>query len=127
MRDDKSVQLFVGDAAVLSSLRFSLGLDGFTLTEGAYPRAARCLVIDQRYRGDGLAFLRNLRQVGITAPAVLLATNPTRRQHKGAVASGAVVIEKPLLDDELTQVLRAILGASPAPAQTAELKRLADS
>lgn len=127
MHDDKSVQLFVGDPAVLSSLRFSLGLDGFTLTESASPLAGRCLVIDQRYRGDGLAFLRNLRQAGITAPAVLLATNPTQRQHKRAVASGAVVIEKPLFGDELTQVLHAILGASPAPAQTAELNRLADS
>lgn len=108
--------LFVSDRAVLSSLQFALMLDGFTLesdaTEGLC--AARCLVIDHRYRGDGLAFLDELRAAGIAVPAILMATNPTQRLHHRAVASGARVVEKPLLGDELNQALQAILDHNEA-------------
>ena len=113
MYGNRPILLFVNDRAVLSSLQFSLGLDGFILVddaEGVDPSAAHCLVIDQRYRGGGLAFLDELRAAGVVAPAILLVTNPTRRQHEQAAASAAVVIEKPLLGDELTQALRAILN-----------------
>ena len=113
---DRPVLLFIGDRAVLSSLQFSLMLDGFVLengaAEGASPFAAPCLVIDQRYRGDGLAFLSELRACGATAPAILLATNPTRRLHERARAAGANVIEKPLLGDELTLALQTILDST---------------
>ncbi|HLV06836.1 MAG TPA: histidine kinase [Croceibacterium sp.] len=125
------IALFVSDAAFLSSLQFSLALDGFILAEGCVDGsfAGECLVIDQRYRGNGLAFLAELRAIGVGAPATLLATNPTRRQHEEATALGAVVIEKPLLGSELTRALQAMSRArnGRGASHTAELKRRADS
>ena len=119
MIDDRPIMLFVSDRAVLSSLQFSLVLEGFTLADGSAQGAcalpARCLVIDQRYRGDGLAFLNKLRGFGVTAPATLLITYPTKRQHQQAIESGAVVVEKPLLSDELTRTLRTLLNAPEQP------------
>lgn len=118
MDNDRSVLLFENDQPVLSSLQFALTLQGFMPedgdAEGANISAASCLVIDQRYGSDGLDFLQELRATGIGAPAILLATNPTERLRRRAAARGAVVIEKPLLGDELTEALHTILNFSKA-------------
>lgn len=106
-----SVLLFVDDASVLSSLEFSLPLHGLAVADGsgADPTAAAVLVIDQAHRGDGLALLEAQRAAGHTAPAVLLATNPTRALRLRAAAARAIIVEKPLFGDELNRVLDDIL------------------
>lgn len=118
MHDDRQVLLFEDDQPVLSSLQFALTLQGFMAVNGDAPgsnlSAASCLVIDQRYRGDGPGFLQELRSSGIGAPAILLATNPTQQLRRHAALRGVAVIEKPLLGDELTDALRAILNSSKA-------------
>ncbi|MCW2404595.1 FixJ family two-component response regulator [Sphingobium sp. B1D7B] len=112
------VMLFENDQPVLASLQFALALEGYIIADGAAQGAiygnARCLVIDQGYRGHGLAFLQELRASGIAAPAILLATNPTRKLHEHATSKGVVVIEKPLLGDELAETLRTLCQTSDA-------------
>src|SRR5690606_5433175 len=112
------ILLFVDDGPVLSSLEFALTLQGFAAASGAAemadPFAAGCLVMDQTFRGDGLAYLATLRQGGCATPAVLLVTNPTPAMRVSALAAGAVLIEKPLLGEDLTQALREALGRCEA-------------
>lgn len=118
LHQDRPILLFESDQPVLSSLQFALALDGLAVedgtAEGADPFAACCLVVDQRYRGDGLAFLAGLRASGCAAPAILLATNPSGHTHSRAAALGAVLIEKPLLDDELARSLHLIVKSTEA-------------
>lgn len=116
MRADRPILLFESDRPVLSALQFALTLDGFAVAdgagEGADPAAACCLVVDQRYLGDGLAFLAELRARNCDAPAILLATNPSNRTRSRTVALGGVLIEKPLLGDELARCLRLIVRST---------------
>ena len=106
------IALLVSDLAVLSSLQFALPVEGFQLAVSGDELAAAALVIDQGYRGDGLAALQSLRGRGCGAPAIVLATNPTTPFRAQALAAGAVVIEKPLRGDELSS---AITGALTQP------------
>ena len=107
------ILLFVSDASVLSSLQFSLAIEGFHIADGAaegiQPSAAAALVIDACYRGDGLAALAGFRLDGCAAPAILLATNPGARLRSQAAAAGVELIEKPLLGDELGCAIRTAL------------------
>lgn len=107
------VLLFVDDGPVLSSLEFSLTLQGFAAANGAAkaadPFAAGCLVIDRDYGGDGLAWLAALRREGCTTPAILLVTNPTSAIGALCTGAGAVLIEKPLLGEDLTRALHEAL------------------
>jgi len=107
----RSILLFVDDASVLSSLEFSLSLSGFAVADGssADPSTAAALVFDQACRGDGLAMLEALRTSGCKAPAVLLATNPTRALQRRVAAADATIVEKPLLGDELNRALDKVL------------------
>ncbi|AUW59320.1 histidine kinase [Sphingobium sp. SCG-1] len=118
MHKDRLALLFVDDQPVLSSLQFALTLQGFMPedgdAEGASVWAASCLIIDQRYGPGGLNFLQELRVAGIGVPAILLVTNPTERLRRCAASRGAVVIEKPLLGDELAETLHIILDHSKA-------------
>lgn len=119
MSGRNAILLFVSDGAVLSSLQFSLALEGFAVADGLaapVPSTAVCLVVDQACRGDGLSLLAGLRTAGCTAPALLLATNPGRSLRHRAAATGAVIVEKPLLGEELTQALRTILDAKKEKA-----------
>lgn len=112
------ILLFVGDRPVLSSLQFSLAIEGFDVADGAAggmePSAAAALVIDQAFCADAFAMLANFRSSGCVSPAIVLATNPTGRTRAQALAAGAVLVEKPLLGDELTGALRAALEIQKA-------------
>lgn len=55
--------------------------------------------------GDGLAALISLRANGRTAPAIILATNPTAPFRVRAASAGAMLIEKPLFGDELSSAI----------------------
>ena len=107
------VALLVSDHAVLASLEFSLTIEGFQVM-ATDDLAAAALVIDQNYRGDGLAALLALRAQGCHLPAVILSTNPTRRWLSRAAAAGAAIVEKPLFGDELSGALFAALRTKRA-------------
>jgi hypothetical protein len=108
------IMLFVSDRPVLSSLQFALALEGFEVLDGAAdgndPAAAAVLVIDEGKLADGLAALALFRASDCATPAIVLATNPTPRLRAQAAAARAVLIEKPLLGDELSRALRAALA-----------------
>ena len=108
------------DPAVLASLIFSLELDGFAVdafdsgeTVMARNRLAphACLVLDYRLAGiDGLSLLSLLRERGETCPAVIITSNPTRAMRQRTTEAGAVLIEKPLLNDSLTTAIRQLIA-----------------
>ncbi|NTZ42644.1 response regulator transcription factor [Altererythrobacter sp. SALINAS58] len=110
MIDQAAIMLLVDDASVLAALQFSLSVEGFDVVvraEGQRPEsAAAALVIDERYSGNGLEALEELRALGCTSPAFILVTNPNSRLHDRIAAQGAILIEKPLFGDELSSALR---------------------
>lgn len=114
------------DPAVLASLQFSLELEGFAVdafesgeTVMARTKMARhaCLVLDYRLPWiDGLSLLTLLRERGETCPAIIITTNPTRAMRQRTTELGAVLIEKPLLSDNLSTAIRQLIhGPNPAP------------
>lgn len=108
------IALMVSDRAVLSSLGFALSIEGIELAAVGQETAAAVLVIDQGYQGDGLAALLALRAEGRATPAIVLATHPTASFRAQAASAGAVVIEKPLLGDELSSTIYTLLEARKA-------------
>ena len=108
------------DPAIRASLRFSLELEGYKVAAFAAAEdllvspqisGSDCLVIDFRLPGmDGLELLEVLRGRGVTQPAILITTTPSRRVRARAAALGAPLIEKPLLCDGLTAALRDLCG-----------------
>ena len=116
MMDRDAVLLLIEDRPFLSSLQFSLAIEGFRIVEvaaggadGSPPPLSAVLVIDQSYGGDGLAALRQLRLQGCDLPAIALVTNPTISLRASTAALGAELIEKPLLGDELSLAIRVLL------------------
>ena len=120
------------DPAVRASLIFSLELEGFeveafdsgeTLVAQETLADPACLVLDYRLPGiDGLSLLRVLRERGETCPAVIITSNPTRSVRQRASEAGAVLIEKPLLNDGLTVAIRTLIKADGQSA--ADVSRL---
>lgn len=109
MDRSKLIGLFIDDGPVLSSLQFSLAAEGLTTVANEEIPPAGLLVIDQGYRGDGLHFLAGLRETGCAALAVVLVTNPSPLYRVRAANLGANVIEKPLLGDEFSDTIFALL------------------
>jgi len=115
MNTQRPILVYEQDRSVLASLQFALALEGYRVLDGmsgqADPGRAACLIIEQGLgAGDGLTLLTQLRASGCTAPAVLLATNPTRSTRARADAAGIALVEKPLLTDDLTRALGSVLG-----------------
>jgi two-component system, LuxR family, response regulator FixJ len=118
----KSVVLVDDDAAVLSSLKFALEMEGFAVEayqSGAEvianmdPQNIGCLILDYHLPGpNGLDLLRALRGVGIVAPAVIITTNPTLWLRQNAATEGVAIVEKPLLGDALLEAVRTFLKGS---------------
>jgi len=103
---DRRVTIFASDPALLSALQFSLTIEGFDVcVDAEHPSSASCLIIDQKYHGDGLTWLAGLRAHGNASPAILLVTHPDRTVRASATALGARLIEKPLTGNELADAL----------------------
>ena len=101
MVDNRNIRLLIEDPSVLASLRFSLSIEGFAF--GDHPFAA--LIIDEQYCGDGMEVLEDLRAQGSSAPVVFLATLPNRRRRHRVATCGALLVEKPLMGDEIGRAL----------------------
>ena len=121
MTDRPHVVLIVDDDhAVRDALQFALRLEGFVvqaygsggelLAEKELLRAT-CVVIDEKMPGmDGFELLRLLRARHITLPSILITSHMTARLKARAAAAGIrAVLEKPLLDNVLTESVLAIL------------------
>ena len=109
------------DPAVRSSLQFCLEVEGFLvrtyssatelLNDHDIPESG-CLVIDYRLpQVNGLDLLSELRRRKISLPAILVTTHPNASVRARTAAAGAVLIEKPLLNEALLERIRAIMHA----------------
>lgn len=116
-----TITLLDDDPAVRASLQFALELEGFqveafasaeALTAFADPEEPACFILDYRLPGvDGLSLLEALRKLGARAPAILITSNPNRDVRERAVSLGTMLIEKPLLGNELMSAVRALVPA----------------
>ncbi|MDO1559527.1 response regulator [Brevundimonas sp. 2R-24] len=122
MRDAVHAQIVLvdDDPAVTRAIEFSFGLEGLTVwsyADGAGALSsdrlddAGCLVLDYQLPDmDGLELLRRLRVQGVSAPAILITSNPKRDMRRRAEAAGAPIVEKPLLSDALLESVREALA-----------------
>jgi FixJ family two-component response regulator len=108
------------DPALLGALEFALQAEGYRVRCCADAETAlqassdqlACLVIDYRLPDtDGMALADDLRAAGVTAPIILITTNPDARCRARAARAGAVIVEKPLLGDRLLRQIRAATDA----------------
>ena len=109
------------DPALLGSLEFALKAEGYRVHGCAGPTAAlapmaeapACMVIDYKLPDmDGADLAVCLRRNGLTAPLILMTTNPDARCRAKAARCGAVIVEKPLLDDKLVRQIRSLVEAN---------------
>lgn len=81
----------------------------------AEPRRSdwRCLVLDHKLpRMSGLDLLEHLRAAGVTAPAILITTNPSQETRARAMAARVEIVEKPLLDNQLSRKVRDLMSVA---------------
>jgi len=64
---------------------------------------------------DGMDLAQRLRGAGVTAPVILITSNPDARCRARAARSGAVIVEKPLLGDRLLRQIRALTPSAQRP------------
>jgi FixJ family two-component response regulator len=109
------------DVSLLGALTFALEAEGFRVhgfSAGgpllAEPVRADCLVVDMRLPDtDGLRLISRLRELGVWSPAILVTTNPDQRIKRTAAAAGVPIVEKPLLTEELRQLIGELIAAHP--------------
>lgn len=106
------------DPAVCSSLKFALEIEGFsvrTYASGSDVLAADlpaelaqgCMIVDYNLPGlNGLDLLHELHRRAVRLPAFLITTDPSQHVRRRARAQGVVIIEKPLLGNQLSEALR---------------------
>lgn len=108
------------DPAVRAALACALEVRGFRVesfesAEDALGspdlQQADCLVTDLRLPGaDGFALIEAVRRRRPPMP-IFMITTPTRQVCERAASAGVVLVEKPLLDDQLTEAVRRSLAA----------------
>jgi len=122
--DSPRVLVVDDDSALLAALEFALKAEGYSVQScsgaeaalRASPDQLACLVIDYKLPDiDGMDLAQRLRDAGVTAPMILMTTNPDARCRARAARDGAVIVEKPLLGDRLLRQIRALTGSPPNP------------
>jgi two-component system, LuxR family, response regulator FixJ len=113
----KQVILIVDDdEAVRESLRSLMKSEGFAvqafsnghdlLNEASLP-AIGCLVVDYHMPAmNGLELVGALRGRGVSIPAILITSNPTKYVRDQAAAIAVLVVEKPRLGSYLLDCVR---------------------
>jgi FixJ family two-component response regulator len=114
-----ALALIDDDPAVRHALRFALETAGLSVASFSDAETAlvapdrfdwRCMVLDQKLPGmSGLDLLERLRAGGVTAPAVLITTHPSKETRARSRAAGVEIVEKPLLDDRLAEQIRRLM------------------
>jgi two-component system, LuxR family, response regulator FixJ len=109
------------DLAVRNSLKFWLEIEGLTvrgyvsgadLLDAGDLARCDCYVVDQKMSEmSGLDLIAQLRDRHFTAPAILIASHPSRSLREQAGKSDIPVVEKPLLGDGLLDKIRDAVGA----------------
>jgi len=101
------------DPAVCSSLKFSLELEGYEVrTYGSGAELlrngnlgnVRCFIVDQRMPAmSGLEVIGTLRDRKITAPAILIISQPSAVLSARAAQARIPIVEKPFLGNLLLE------------------------
>jgi two-component system, LuxR family, response regulator FixJ len=115
------VMVIDDDLAVRNSLEFSLQIDGLRVR--SYATAAEvlsasdldccdCFVIDQKMPGmTGLDLIATLRDRNISAPAILITSQPSVSVRERAQKADIPIVEKPLLGNALLDKIRDVVGS----------------
>ncbi|HUF57274.1 MAG TPA: response regulator [Thermohalobaculum sp.] len=114
------------DAAVRSSLKFALELEGLEVRvyeSGAQVLAdrdlgaANCLVVDQCMPGmSGIELVEALRGRNLDIPTILITARPSGKLRSSAGGIGIRwVLEKPLAGDALLDCIRRAVGSARGP------------
>ncbi len=107
------------DPAVRHALTFAFDTAGLKVASFADAETAlaapdrhtwSCVIVDQKLPGmSGLELLSLLRSEGCSAPTILITSNPSPELRERARAAGVDIVEKPLLDDELSRKVRELI------------------
>lgn len=122
LRPTPSAQLVIidDDPHVLNALRFAFEVDGYDVQthmtgEAALaelPLRAACIIIDENLPGaSGVQTASLMRGKGVTAPMILITTNPSARVRSRALQSSMDVVEKPLICDALARKVKQLTEA----------------
>jgi FixJ family two-component response regulator len=103
------------DAAVRSSLKFSLEIEGFAVRTYASAEEllretdlsmCRCFVVHQEMpRVRGLQLIAALRQRGVQSPMILTSSHAIPALRGQATGVGIAVIERPFLGNSLIEAI----------------------
>ncbi|MFZ1065147.1 MAG: response regulator [Pseudolabrys sp.] len=112
-----------GDAAVRSSLKFLLEIDGFAvrtyesaqeLVREGDSSGWRCLIVDQDMpHMTGFELVAALRKEGSEVPVILISGNVTPALKTRASHLGIPVIEKAIMGNGLIELIRTTIGTEP--------------
>ena len=110
------VMVIDDDLAVRNSLEFSLEVEGLTVRSYATGTEllgasdldrCDCFVIDQKMPGmSGLDLISMLRNRHISAPAILITSQPSMSVRERAEKANVPIVEKPLLGNALLDKIR---------------------
>jgi two-component system response regulator FixJ len=117
------------DAGVLSSLRFLLETDGFTVRtfrsgaavlNTALSTGVDCFVVDYKMPDmNGIDLATSLRARNVTAPLILITGYPDDNISARAAAAGVNdVLRKPLFEDSLVKRIRGAIQEARSAAET---------
>jgi two-component system, LuxR family, response regulator FixJ len=108
------------DPAVCNSLKFSLELEGFSvrtfgsaseLLDSSDVAHGRCYVVDQKMPDmAGMELIAKLRAKKVSAPAILITSQPSGILTRLAAQSNISIVEKPLLGNALLERIRDACG-----------------
>jgi two-component system response regulator FixJ len=108
------------DLAVRNSLKFWLETEGLAVRSyvsgadllGAGDLArCDCYVVDQKMSAmSGLDLIAQLRDRHFAAPAILIASHPSRSLREQAEKADIPIVEKPLLGNGLLEKIRDVVG-----------------
>jgi len=108
------------DLAVRNSLKFWLEIEGLTvrgyvsgadLLDAGDLARCDCYVVDQKTSAmGGLDLIAQLRDRHFTAPAILIASQPSQSLREQAEKADIPIVEKPLLGNGLLDKIRDVVG-----------------
>ena len=115
----KALAVVDDDPAVRASLQFALELEGYEVRLFGEARELLndpgtagfdCIIIDQNLPGlDGLELVMRLRDRAVFVPVILTTSQPSELLAGRARSAGIPIVEKPLLDNALTDRIQSLL------------------
>ncbi|KAF0175659.1 MAG: response regulator [Hyphomonadaceae bacterium] len=119
-RRDRTVIVVDDDDALLNALTFGIEVEGYRVLPFSSAEEVldlrempdvQCVVVDHRLpRLDGLYLIELMRARGVSAPAILMTSNPGATLRARCESLRVPIVEKPLLRDELSQAIRSAIG-----------------